>query len=229
MGTDQASNTRERNEVERGRGRRTAVRKNDRVSRDEVEADAADGQAGKKHPGGRVRVEGVDGGVAAVGGHGAVDAGVGQAGVLEGRLDEGEERGPLGEYNHLGGRIIAQRGLDNLDEGLDLAAGSGLLGVVLGFGAGFVVLVVEILALWCRVEQLGLVEGVAAQRALVLQLDGARDAPAAKDVLAVRDDGVRGVVEADGAVLVLVDKQAQGLLEQAPVARRQVYRVAVGF
>lgn len=68
-----------------------------------------------------------------------------------------------------------------------------------------------------RLEKIVLCELVSAQGAFPLYLDGAGDVAAAKDVFAGRDDGVSGRVVADGTVLLALEVETQGVLQERSV------------
>jgi len=80
-----------------GRGVELRLHDVDLRARGEVQAEAAGGQGDEEDGGGGVVAEGVEGGVALLAGHGAVQADVREASVGEGDLDEVEVGGPAGE------------------------------------------------------------------------------------------------------------------------------------
>ena len=197
------------------RGGPPAVHEHDLVGRHEVEADGADAQAGEHDGAGGVGVEGAQGVVALGRGHGAVDAGVGVAVGLELALDDVEEGGPLAEEDRFRAGLAA-RGVQDGEQGLDLAAA----GVeVDGGGRG------RFAQVGGRLHEHGVVAQVgAAHGAFVLEFDHARDAVAAEDVRAVRDDGLvpLEVFQADRAVFAGLDAELEHILESAAVLGREV-------
>lgn len=184
------------------------VREHDLVGGDEVEADAADGQAGEHDGAVRVGLEPGHGGVALGRVHLAVDAGEGVVLVCQLGLDDVEEGGPLAEDDGFDAGFVA-RGVKDAEEGLDLgAAGFDVDGGVIGgfaeAGGGADEAV--------DFERFGATHWTA-----VLGLDDALDAFVAEHVGTRRDDGVVQIPEADGAFLSGINAQLQHVLEGLPV------------
>lgn len=106
------------------------------VRGDEVQPDAADSERGEEDMwgllsgrcgGGRERGHsGVAGGRA----HGAVDACEDHVARGEGGLDDVEEGGPLAEDDGFGARIFGMRGVEDVEEEIELATAAAIAGFV---------------------------------------------------------------------------------------------------
>lgn len=196
------------------RRRPPAIGKDGLVGGDEVQPDGAHAETGEEHGALGVAREAVGGVVAGDGVHFAVDAGEADADAVEMRLEQVEERGPLAEDDGLGAGRLALGGED-LDEGLDLAAG-----VVWVSGGNDGVVVGGLAELdGGRDQRRGVGDVGATQRASVLALDDLLDAVAVEGVRAGGDDGLLQGVEADGAHFLVLDADLQHVLEGFDVLR----------
>lgn len=188
------------------RRRPPAVRQDDDVSGDEVEADGADGE-GREHDGAvGVGFEGCHGGVALGCAHGAVDAGVVVS--MEGELggDDVEKGSPLAENNDFGARF-AVRSFQDTEQGFDFGAAGAIT-----VGLGCQVSAFAQLGRW--LNQIYHFQGFgAAHRAAVLGFDDALDAGVTKDMGAGCDDRVVKGFKADRAVFTRFNAKLEHVLE----------------
>lgn len=183
------------------RGSPTAVREDDGVGGDEIQADAAHGETGEHDTGFIVIVQGVNSTIPLVCRHTAVDPSEVDVRIPELVLHHVQERRPLREDDNLGAGL-GNGGTNDLQHGLGLGA--------LRLGIEFAIVVYALLG--GRLQQAVFIEGVATHGAFVLDVDGLDDARAAEDVLAVGDDWLRRYVVAYGAVFLLLDVHSQGFL-----------------
>ena len=168
-------------------------------------------------------------GVAGRGPHGAVYAGeVGEAAGAEGRSDDVEEGGPLGEDDCFGGWVFAAGGGEDVDQGFEFG-GAGFWVEVVGSGGadGGIVVVVVIVVGFTKLDggshERFYIEGFCtAHGAAVLSFDYTLNAFVAKGVGASCDDRIVKGLEADGTTVSRVDAELKHILKCLLVSRGEL-------
>lgn len=192
------------------RRRPPAVRQDDHVGGNEVQADGAHGEGREHDCAFRVGLEGGHGGVALSCAHAAVNAGVVVS--MEGELggDDVEERGPLAENNDFRA-WFAVRGFKDAEQGFNLGAG-GTVTVRLNRQVGAFTQLGSWLDEVARFQGFGTAHGAA-----VLGFNDALNAGMAKNMGASCDDRVVEGFEADRAVFTGFNAQLEHVLESLSV------------
>ncbi len=192
------------------RRRPPAVRQDDHVGGDEVQADGAHREGRKHDCAFGVGFEGCHGGVALGCAHGAVNAGV--VVPMEGKLggDDVEERGPLAENNDFSA-WFAVRSFKDAEQGFNLGA-AGIVTVGLDRQIGAFTQLGRWLDEVYHFQGFGTAHGAA-----VLAFNDALDAGVAKDVGAGCDDRVVEGFETDRAVFTGFNAELEHVLESLSI------------